>query len=157
MRKNPKTSPAYCHERRRTASYSQVCHRRTRAVSVNCNPNPICNLPAPEITTRHIVLSARPEAPSSKGPNNKDDDMSWSTFQNPPRPSYPKELLKHSFMPYGSLAPPKDAVETMDVDRPQELGASDTLDGVSPAKKQKRRKEGDGSPKKTKKTKIANK
>ncbi|KAF7799701.1 hypothetical protein EIP86_010943 [Pleurotus ostreatoroseus] len=121
------------------------------------DPNPRCDLLAPEITTRHIVLSARPDTPSSAKPTTEDDDMSWSTLQNPPRPAYPKELLKHRFMPYGSLAPPKDAVEAMDVDEQQEAAVPATHEIASPSKKHKRRKEDDGSPKKPKKSKIADK
>jgi len=37
-------------------------------------------------------------------------------YKNPPRHKYPKELLKHRFMPYGSQAPDDAAVLSVDAD-----------------------------------------
>jgi len=53
---------------------------------------------APKPIARHLVLAAQPVKPTPKTNN------STESFKNPQRPSYPKELLKHRFMPYGSLA-----------------------------------------------------
>lgn len=48
------------------------------------------------------------------------EDLSWARQQNPPRSSYPKDMLKHRFVPFGSVTnaamPP--AEESMDVDHP---------------------------------------
>ncbi|KAI0692228.1 hypothetical protein BC835DRAFT_1278121 [Cytidiella melzeri] len=73
---------------------------------------------APKIPTRHVVLSARPPSPSLHSQTSAGEDMSWSRQQNPPRPSYPKELLKHRFVPFGSLvnASQPKTEEGMDVD-----------------------------------------
>ncbi|KAF8626288.1 hypothetical protein AX15_004959 [Amanita polypyramis BW_CC] len=57
---------------------------------------------APKPISRHIVVTAQPAqpqlAPDASG-------ASVTIYQNPPRQSYPLELLKHRFTPYGSLAP----------------------------------------------------
>ncbi|KIP09303.1 hypothetical protein PHLGIDRAFT_86954, partial [Phlebiopsis gigantea 11061_1 CR5-6] len=58
---------------------------------------------APDLPARHIVLSARPPKPTPELSESTNTDMSWSTQQNPPRPSYPKEMLKGRFMPAGAL------------------------------------------------------
>ncbi|KAJ3553067.1 hypothetical protein NM688_g3821 [Phlebia brevispora] len=116
---------------------------------------------APEITTRHIVLSARPELPSSELPDAENADMSWSTQQNPPRPSYPAELLKHRFMPYGSLASAQGASDAIGVEQSAKAPAEDSVKNsadtvvASPTKRHKRRKDEEGNPKKSKKSKTA--
>ena len=110
---------------------------------------------APKITTRHIVLSAHAVEPSKDVPET--EDMSWSTGQNPPRPSYPKEVLKHRFMPYGSLAPAQDGPASMDVDTPSESPKSKKTkkaEEESPSKSKRRKTEG-GETKKSKKAKTA--
>ena len=82
--------------------------------------------------------------------------MSWATGQNPPRPAYPKEVLKHRFMPYGSLAPSKEGIATMDVDSIDETSPDKTTATVEekPAKT-KKRKTDTGEAKKSKKAKKA--
>ena len=63
---------------------------------------------APKPIARHLVLAAQPVKPTM-------DETSSETFKNPQRPSYPKELLKHRFMPYGSLTKPSaDETSTND-------------------------------------------
>jgi len=57
---------------------------------------------APNIPTRHLLLSAKPVLPTPDCSAESPD--SAQTYMNPVRPSYPKEFLKHRFMPYGSLA-----------------------------------------------------
>lgn len=74
--------------------------------------------------------------------------MSWSTFQNPPRPSYPKEMLKHRFLPVGAETPAPHGSGSMDVDAPTQNSA----DGEVKAKK---RKVDGSSGKKSKKSKGA--
>ena len=76
--------------------------------------------------------------------------MSWQTHQNPPRPSHPKELLKHRFIPFGSSVTNADKVDTsnaMDVDE-----APKDKDNVPKVKR--RKLESEASPKKTKKTRA---
>ncbi|KAJ3570327.1 hypothetical protein NP233_g4478 [Leucocoprinus birnbaumii] len=55
---------------------------------------------APKPISRHLILSARPPEPSTS------ENVGSSTMQhkNPPRQKYPPEVLKHRFMPYGSLS-----------------------------------------------------
>ncbi|KAF8881287.1 hypothetical protein CPB84DRAFT_1851624 [Gymnopilus junonius] len=59
--------------------------------------------PAPKPIARHIVLSAQ-EVKPTLDPNAD----SPTVYKNPPRYSYPKEVLKHKFLPYG--ARPQTAV-----------------------------------------------
>lgn len=99
---------------------------------------------APDVTTRHIALSARPTEPT-KVSDTENADISWSTHQNPPRPSYPKELLKHRFMPYGSLAPTEKAADAMDVDEPSATASPSKKEKSSPVKHKKRKIEDGGS------------
>ena len=115
-------------------------------------------LPAPEIPTRRIVVTARPAQPSIE-PSENTNDMSWSTFQNPPRPAYPKEVLKHRFLPVGAETPTAGDEDTMEVDMPTPSPPKPS----SPAKhkaedhgesKAKKRKV-EGSTKKSKKAKAA--
>ncbi|KAI0093816.1 hypothetical protein BDY19DRAFT_989352 [Irpex rosettiformis] len=58
---------------------------------------------ASKIPTRHVVLSARPPSSTRDKSPESGEDMSWALRQNPPRPSYPIEMLKHRFVPFGSL------------------------------------------------------
>lgn len=55
------------------------------------------SLLAPKPITRHLVLSGKDVEPTL------DPITNSNPYQNPPRQSYPNELLKHRFMPYGSL------------------------------------------------------
>ncbi|KAF8643581.1 hypothetical protein AX16_008969 [Volvariella volvacea WC 439] len=78
---------------------------------------------APKPIARHIVVSARPPIPTRPTPSSNfpldDLDITKQTASsenshilagpshtNPKRYSHPDELLKHRFMPYGSLASP---------------------------------------------------
>ena len=101
---------------------------------------------------RRIVVSARPPEPE---PSMIPGDMSWSTQQNPPRPSYPKELLKHRFLPVGAETPAsQENEERMEVDAPAHKSSpskhkADNHEGEPKAKKRK----SEGSMKKFKKAK----
>ncbi|KAG2020990.1 hypothetical protein CC2G_006268 [Coprinopsis cinerea AmutBmut pab1-1] len=58
---------------------------------------------APKPIARRLVLSAQPVSPTQAEPQTLPDrDPSTQKYKNPPRPSYPNELLKHAFKPYGS-------------------------------------------------------
>jgi len=123
---------------------------------------------APKPIARHIVLSAQDVLPTPN-PSVPTASDSAQIYQNPPRQSYPKELLKHRFMPYGSLVGNNDvnAAQDKDVDMDGDAegkGSQPKL-GASPGKKtneskgKKRKVEGDpkmegDSPKKAKKAKI---
>lgn len=94
-------------------------------------------------------------------------------LKNPPRFSYPKEVLKHAYVPYGSLLnrPIADAEEAvpMDVDtldpppspkkKRSKAPATEDDTGTNSAKGKKRKGEAVGTPeasvKKSKKTKVA--
>ncbi|KAF9009580.1 hypothetical protein BDQ17DRAFT_1235514 [Cyathus striatus] len=67
--------------------------------------------PAPKPITRHILVSAQTVEPTHDA-----EKTGPQTYQNPPRPSYAKELLKHKFMPIGSLVGGGEVEEVMDVD-----------------------------------------
>ncbi|CAL1703230.1 unnamed protein product [Somion occarium] len=72
---------------------------------------------APKLPTRHFVFSGRPALPTPEPSSESPSDSSpTSTFRNPPRPTYPKGVLKHRFMPYGSLSSAAGTEEQMDVD-----------------------------------------
>ncbi|PPQ82373.1 hypothetical protein CVT25_008334 [Psilocybe cyanescens] len=61
----------------------------------------------------HIVVTAQPVTPTLP-PNGES-----LQYQNPPRHSYPKEILKHRFMPYGSIVNANNDVTEMEVDAVQ--------------------------------------
>ena len=89
---------------------------------------------APKPIARRLVIS--PQAPTPTQAENAPP----ITYQNPPRPSYPPEVLKHRFAPYGASTTIRDDDETgMDIDTEE-------------VPKKKKQKTGDGeSPKKSKK------
>ncbi|KAI5898992.1 uncharacterized protein SCHCODRAFT_02603914 [Schizophyllum commune H4-8] len=120
---------------------------------------------APKPIARHLVLSARevqPTAPQSAIP-----------LQNPPRQSYPEEMLTHKFMPYGSLVATGDDEDVaMDEPSAEEPAPASVDEGshkkkekkhkketkgskAEDAKAQKRKSEDDDAPKKSKKKKVA--
>ncbi|KAI0713642.1 hypothetical protein C8Q76DRAFT_675844 [Earliella scabrosa] len=107
---------------------------------------------APKPFARRLVISARPSLPT---PPQSPSESSQVLHQNPPRPSCPKELLKHRFMPLGSLAPIGDS-EEMDVDPAPAAEAAATKSSKSHKNDesaegpQKKRKGDVGSPKKKK-------
>ncbi|KZT74032.1 hypothetical protein DAEQUDRAFT_285788 [Daedalea quercina L-15889] len=93
---------------------------------------------APKPIARHIVVTAKPEVPTPAA----DSEV---VFNNPPRPQYPLEVLKHCFMPLGALAP-TGAPSTVDVDSALvPIDASQTTDAPP-----KRKRKGDGETKKSK-------
>ncbi|KAJ3488566.1 hypothetical protein NLI96_g2757 [Meripilus lineatus] len=59
---------------------------------------------APEMKTRHMVITARPAIPTPEPSPEGDPTTSTSkVHRNPPRFTYPKEVLKHAFVPTGAL------------------------------------------------------
>ncbi|KAG6807334.1 hypothetical protein H0H93_001741, partial [Arthromyces matolae] len=67
----------------------------------------------PKPIARHLVISAQAIEPT------KDASSSGSIqpYSRPPRQSYPKEVLKHAFQPYGSRSDAQPAEEDeMNVD-----------------------------------------
>ncbi|KDQ34109.1 hypothetical protein PLEOSDRAFT_1110847 [Pleurotus ostreatus PC15] len=123
---------------------------------------------APKPIARRLVFSAQPATPTSNTPS------APILFQNPPRHSYPKESLKHRFMPFGSqvisdvtpadINSPGDE-EAMEVDAvlvPEQPTSGQKSDKDAPAtasqpakekSKTKKRKVEESSPKKVKKVK----
>ncbi|ESK85196.1 proteophosphoglycan ppg4 [Moniliophthora roreri MCA 2997] len=69
---------------------SCVLPRRTKKGELRLAPRPIA---------RHLVVSAPAVTPSTP----EDGEETPIQLKNPPRHSYPKELLTHRFVPYGSL------------------------------------------------------
>ncbi|KAL4075307.1 hypothetical protein V8B97DRAFT_1867367 [Scleroderma yunnanense] len=56
---------------------------------------------APNAITRHIIVSAHPPTPTPQ-------EHQPIVHQNPTRPSYPKDVLKHQFVPYGARSQPNE-------------------------------------------------
>ncbi|KAH7905190.1 hypothetical protein BJ138DRAFT_1165247 [Hygrophoropsis aurantiaca] len=107
---------------------------------------------APKPIARRFVITAPPVVPS---------EHEHITHQNPARPSYPKEILKHRFIPYGAeteSTPALPAVDDIEMDDPIPKGESISTrkqesKGKEP-KGKKRKTEGE-TPKKVKKPKVA--
>ena len=103
---------------------------------------------ASDLPVRRIVLSARPPQPNLEASDENSEDRSWATGQNPPRPAYPKEMLKQRFLPVGAETPAPQGEVGMDVDAPVQKPSED-----AESKPKKRKVE--GSSKKSKKSKSA--
>ncbi|OCH88236.1 hypothetical protein OBBRIDRAFT_827243 [Obba rivulosa] len=105
---------------------------------------------APKPIARHLIISAQPTLPTPAHSSSSEGSI---THQNPPRHSYPKEVLKHRFAPIGSLAPTGDAA--MDVDELAPASKPDAGKDAS-AEPPKKKRKGEGEPtKKSKKAKTA--
>jgi hypothetical protein len=105
-----------------------------RLVFMSFQKPPFILVIAPKPIARHLILSAQPIKPTT------DPTVS---FKSPQRPSYPKELLKHRFMPYGSQAntcaaanPPMD-VDTAPAVPTDDAAAVQPLKPPSTSKEQK--------------------
>ncbi|KAF8162749.1 hypothetical protein B0H34DRAFT_692810 [Crassisporium funariophilum] len=89
--------------------------------------------PAPKPFAHHILVAAQAVVPT---PDSSSSDAHTPgvtlQYKNPPRQSYPKEVLKHQFLPYGSLVNVTNDgdVPMMDVDV-----VEDPQQPVSPRKK----------------------
>ncbi|TFK66779.1 hypothetical protein BDN72DRAFT_799605 [Pluteus cervinus] len=71
--------------------------------------------PAPRTFARRLVVAAQPPLPSIPQPNGTSGSQ-LQRHKNPPRENHPDHLLKHQFMPIGSLACPAGAEVIIDVD-----------------------------------------
>ncbi|KIK24459.1 hypothetical protein PISMIDRAFT_678331 [Pisolithus microcarpus 441] len=109
---------------------------------------------APKAIARHIVISARQAVPTVPR-------LQPIIHQNPPRPSYPKDVLKHQFVPYGARSQSGifTTEESMDIEgvAPPDVISEKPRQEVPQvtemeSKEKKRKKEGE-SPKKSKKHK----
>lgn len=113
---------------------------------------------APKKVSRHIVISTRPSVATPAAPHP-------IVYQDPPRPSYSKDVLKHTFVPYGARSQQTrsedvsmvvvDKVETAR-DKPASNTATPAREKsakTKEAKGKKRKVEGE-SPKKSKKHKT---
>lgn len=70
----------------------------------------ILHFVAPKPFARHLLISAQSVVPT---PCTSSSSADAPLYKNPPRQSYPKEVLKHQFMPYGSLV---NVTNEMDID-----------------------------------------
>ncbi|OBZ75065.1 hypothetical protein A0H81_04875 [Grifola frondosa] len=113
---------------------------------------------APKPVARHLVISARPTLPTPAHSSDSSSQSSPLTSHNPARFCYPKEVLKHRFMPLGSLAPVEDLSEievdaALLVKKPSHQSHTAAQErGDTSGKK---RKGGGDVPKKSKKAKMA--
>ncbi|KAG2132840.1 uncharacterized protein EDB93DRAFT_893901 [Suillus bovinus] len=82
---------------------------------------------APKEIARHLVVSAQPSRANLP-------EHPSVLHQNPPRPSYPKELLKHHFVPYGAKPSINSDHMNMDDDGQAEGGDTGPSFGESPRK-----------------------
>jgi hypothetical protein len=64
---------------------------------------------APKAITRRLVVTAQHAHPTPLEDGNGVIQLEV-LMQNPPRPSYPEDVLKHKFMPYGSVSGTSDGV-----------------------------------------------
>ena len=115
---------------------------------------------APKPVARHIVVSAQPVLPTPEHTAESTLDPT-PVYNNPPRQVYPKELLKHRFMPYGSETPVDKTVDDMDVDvegtmRKDVLPEEPSMQMEKPSTKRKKRKgDVEATPKKSKRARRA--
>lgn len=116
------------------------------------NPLPACRtfltlyLVASKPFAHHLLISAQSVVPTPCSPSTGDPQASISTgppYKNPPRQSYPKEVLKHQFMPYGSLVnvTTNDSNE-MDIDNHEEEIVIDNPEPQPTIPAKAKRKEG---------------
>ncbi|KAF8638885.1 hypothetical protein AX17_001938 [Amanita inopinata Kibby_2008] len=76
-----------------------VCNHCARAFNTQSRDSA-----APKPFSRHIVVCSQPAILQHAPELNTAGDVLPTVYQNLPRESYPPEMLKHQFMPYGSLA-----------------------------------------------------
>ncbi|KAH9483606.1 hypothetical protein JR316_0003076 [Psilocybe cubensis] len=70
--------------------------------------------PVPKPIAQHVVIAAQPVVPTL--PSNGEPALQ---YQNPPRHSYPKEILKHRFTPFNSVINTESDAAKMEVDAPE--------------------------------------
>ena len=105
---------------------------------------------APKRVSQHIVISARPTPPERQS----------TVHKNPPRPSYPKDVLKHSFVPYGARSEQTRSedvsidVDNIETTRDKPAEAPKEKPAKTKESKGKKRKVDGDSPKKSKKHKT---
>ena len=151
MARRCEDSRAYYLEKRKAGNYTKVC----LPIFHEIHESQTQSLLAPKPITRHLVLSGKDVEPTL------DPITNTNLYQNPPRQSYPNELLKHRFMPYGSLVGTggvkNDKMEVDGEDEVSQVRKGEST-GTSPkgskdAKVKKRKVKGD-SPKKSKRAKT---
>ena len=146
-------SRAYYLEKRKAGNYTKVC-----LIFQGFCGFQIESFLAPKPITRYLVLSAKDVEPTI------DPITNSNPYQNPPRQSYPNELLKHRFMPYGSLVGAGEVEnDEMEVDGENEISQVPKGESTGTslkkskeakdAKAMKRKVEAD-SPKKSKRAKT---
>jgi hypothetical protein len=106
-----------------------------------------CSLAASKPIARHMVISAQPASPSPTAISEAASGI--PLYKSPPRQKYAADLLKHKFMPYGSLT---TSNSIGDMVSPSQGSQPLTDAGVS-VPKRKRKGEGE-TPKKSKRIKF---
>ncbi len=101
--------------------------------------------PAPRSIARRLVISETAVLPTVG------ENQTQEPYRNPPRPSYPKELLKHSFKPYGSNTEQPLADDAMVLD--EQVVEEPAQETAKQTKGKKRKDDGTGETKKAKKPK----
>ncbi|KAI5118318.1 hypothetical protein M0805_006602 [Coniferiporia weirii] len=110
--------------------------------------------PAPKPIVHHLVLTAQPVLPTP--PPSSPGAPDAVSYKSPARYQYPKHLLKHRFLPTGTIhesLKPTEGIESMDVDQDQPDQTSQKADVVKITSPKKKRRV-DGESKKTKKAKM---
>jgi len=151
--KNCKTCRVFYHEKIRKENYTLV----RNILNVQNVTDPVL---APKPFARKVIFSAQAVVPTGE---NQVSNM------NPPRFTYPKECLKHRFLPYGTINTTstdvvmKDAVPTSSKKAKTSTTSEPPLDapsqeeGKKKGKKRKGEAEADSTPapKKSKKSKVS--
>jgi DNA-directed RNA polymerase I subunit RPA34.5 len=137
--------PVYFHARAKWENYTSV-KKRVPTFFVRM---PFCShpTPAPKPVSRHIVVSTQPSVATPA--------ENWTVVhQNPPRPSYPKDVLKHAFVPYGARSEKTQLEDlSMDVDA-IETSADKPAADAAPTPKVKPTKTKESKESKGKKRKV---
>jgi hypothetical protein len=118
-------------------NFIEVCHLK----SPHKTTNQI--IAAPKPVTRHIIVCSRPVVPAVVD----SEEVTDNHCQNPPRFSYPDELLKHEFVPYGAHS--SGSTNQMDVDAVKpKLNSREAKDKEKKSKKRKGDADSSKKPKK---------
>ena len=91
---------------------------------------------APKPFARHLVIAAQAVVPSPIAPSESGPDPETGKYKSVPRQRYPAELLKHRFMPYGSVGGVDESV--VDPVNGEDLSMDVDVEEVSSPKKQKK-------------------
>ena len=91
---------------------------------------------APKPFARHLVIAAQAVVPSPIAPSESGPDPETGKYKSVPRQRYPAELLKHKFMPYGSVGGVDESV--VDPVNEEDVAMDVDVEQVASPKKQKK-------------------